>query len=120
MRSSGKELSGEPWVLRSGSALVPLRTAFGVATEDFVGKSPEYRLSVIWGLWGHLQGALQKGEPHHYRAAAVRCAGPLAQAGVPKGSVAAYTRDYWERTHDELQVLCAATMKPTGLFVSLS
>lgn len=62
MRSSSKEPSGDPWVLRSGSVLVPLRTAFGVASEDMAGSSPWYRLSVIGGLWGHLQDVLQKRE----------------------------------------------------------
>ena len=71
MRGSGKEPSGDPWVLRSGSVLVPLRTAFGVASEGMVGSSPWYRLSVIGGLWGHLQDVLQKREPHYYRDAAV-------------------------------------------------
>ena len=71
MRSSSKELSGKPWVLHSGSVLVPLRTAFGVASGDVADGITRYRQSVVSGLWDHLQGALQKREPHYYQDAAV-------------------------------------------------
>ena len=55
-------------------------------------------------------------------ASAARCVEELTLSGVPEVDapyVASCAMDYWMDTNEELRILCAGTLKPTSLFVSL-
>ena len=55
-------------------------------------------------------------------ASAARCAGELTLADASESDtsyMASCAIDYWMDTNEELRILCAGTLKPTSLFVSL-